>query len=180
MEPFMDKRQGWCSHRQWDSLLIPKESFHGLTEHNGFCDTSNKHIWTTNYSGSDQRPKPSESQTWCFFQSGSLSAQNILWSVIAPCWWVLYQWPPFRCQKTCDKYFSVAWFLQMPGVTSLGTDFFPSTCRIFPSSLLSNFNNKDFALSIKSLHYKSHISFIPGIDGKKTPNFSGEELLHGF
>lgn len=34
-----------CSHRQWDS--IPKGPFHGLTERNGFCDTNNKHTWTT-------------------------------------------------------------------------------------------------------------------------------------
>lgn len=26
-----------CSHREWEALLIPKGSFHGLSGHNGFC-----------------------------------------------------------------------------------------------------------------------------------------------
>lgn len=68
-----------CSHRQWDTLLIPKGSFHGLTGDNGFCDTSNKNTWTTILV---QIKGQNHLRVRLDDPCGSFSAQNILWSVI--------------------------------------------------------------------------------------------------
>lgn len=71
-----------CSHRRWDSLLIPKVSFHGLIERNGFCDTSNKHTWTTILV---QVKGQNHLRVRLDDPCGSLSGPSILWSgVLSP------------------------------------------------------------------------------------------------